>query len=316
MESQRLKILYIAGMGRNGGTLLDRILGSYDNIFSLGEFRFVWLKGVINDELCNCGLPFSQCKFWSSVFQDAFGGMESIRNQNLVRLYHYVDRTRYIPMLISPWKPAWFRVKFEKYKEILGRLYFSIGKLSRRSVLVDSSKFAGHAIVLASLDNVDLYVIHLVRDSRATAYSWKKKIKKPEMIKQTAYLKQFSLIGSTMQWMYRNISSELLRIYAKKFYYLSYEEFSASPQKYVESILRVIDEPVVPGPFINSSTVNLGESHTQSGNPMRFKKGNVEIRQDTEWKKKMSFSDKLIVTLLSWPLLLYYHFLSKHSRYQ
>ena len=61
-------VLFVAGFGRNGGTLLDRVLGSVDGFCSLGEFRFVWQKGVVRNELCNCGVPFRDCPFWTAVF--------------------------------------------------------------------------------------------------------------------------------------------------------------------------------------------------------------------------------------------------------
>ena len=50
------KIIYIAGYGRSGSTLLARILGSHENIFTVGELiNFLNLVNI-DDSICSCGI--------------------------------------------------------------------------------------------------------------------------------------------------------------------------------------------------------------------------------------------------------------------
>ena len=59
-----VKILYIAGYGRSGSSILARLLAQQDGIVSLGEFHMAPGK-FREDAPCSCGEPLSQCKFWS-----------------------------------------------------------------------------------------------------------------------------------------------------------------------------------------------------------------------------------------------------------
>ena len=306
MDNDRIKVLYIAGFGRNGGTLLDRILGQINGFFSLGEFIFVWQYGVIENDLCTCGVPFRSCRFWAAAFQRAFGGFDEIDARRMIQLHDHVARSRYLPLLISPWKPKNYRKKCRQYADITQTLFTAINEESQCHVLVDSSKFSGYAMILDMIPNVDLYVVHLVRDSRATASSWRKKKLDPGAHDQIRYAPQASLLSSSLQWTHRNISAEALRYLAKGFLPLRYEDFASNPKASINKIISLLNEPVGKSPFIDDFTVLLEETHTQWGSTGRFKQGEVEIHLDSDWQRYMSLYDKCFVTSLTWPLLIKY----------
>ena len=62
-------MVYIAGSGRSGSTILDNILGQIGGWASAGELRFLWERGVLGDRLCGCGERFSVCPFWTQVLR-------------------------------------------------------------------------------------------------------------------------------------------------------------------------------------------------------------------------------------------------------
>ena len=64
-----VKILYIVGFPRSGSTLLDRLIAANGGLLSAGEVRRVWERGLLGDELCGCGQPFSACPFWTRVIE-------------------------------------------------------------------------------------------------------------------------------------------------------------------------------------------------------------------------------------------------------
>ena len=61
------KVLYIGGFGRSGSTLVERILGQLPGFCSAGEIVFLWQRGLIDGQLCGCGVPVPECEFWSRV---------------------------------------------------------------------------------------------------------------------------------------------------------------------------------------------------------------------------------------------------------
>jgi len=49
--------------------------------------------------------------------------------------------------------------------------------------------------------------------------------------------------------------------------------------------------------------------HTLGGNRVRFERGRINLRADNEWRSKMTFSQKLIVGALTFPLLVAYGYI-------
>jgi hypothetical protein len=109
-----------------------------------------------------------------------------------------------------------------------------------------------------------------------------------------------------------NASAEILRkkLAPEQYYLLRYEDFVAEPQKSVRDIIQLTGELVTELPFLDHRSVKLDANHSFSGNPNRFTTGAVELRSDDEWKLKMKYFDKFLVTSQCWPLLLKYHYLS------
>src|SRR5207245_4821641 len=87
-------VLYLGGVGRSGSTLVDRILGQVPGLFSGGEIRDLWARGLIENRQCGCGTPFRSCSFWTEVGRRAFGGWDRIDPPGVLLLARSVDRHR------------------------------------------------------------------------------------------------------------------------------------------------------------------------------------------------------------------------------
>jgi len=48
-------VLFIGGLGRSGSTLLDRMLGRLDDVWSVGELVHLWERGLSQNNRCGCG---------------------------------------------------------------------------------------------------------------------------------------------------------------------------------------------------------------------------------------------------------------------
>ncbi len=302
-SSSLSRVIFIAGYGRNGGTLVDRILGSYPDAFSLGEFRFVWLKGLIRNELCSCGESFRDCPFWTTVFEKAYGGFDVHDAEGVVSLYRSMDRSRYVPLLALRHRPAGLTERIDRLQNLLAPLYRAVAEVSGARVLVDSSKFAGYGWVLSGMPGFEVDVLHLVRDPRATAYSWSKAREKPEVRERSVLMPQASTASAALQWSYRNLASETLASHGGRYLRVRYEDLMEGPENAFAEMRRHLGlVGTAQTPFLGRGEVHLPAGHTQSGNPGRFSQGNVRIRLDDAWKSKMAPRDRRLVSLLTAPV--------------
>jgi hypothetical protein len=157
---------------------------------------------------------------------------------------------------------------------------------------------------LRLLPNVEAFYLHLVRDPRAVAYSWRRR--KAQLDRNRVVdMEAHSPTSSTVSWLGWNLAAEALRRRhdARRSLLLRYEDFVARPFPTVKRIVDLVGESPQSLPFENDRTVRLGRNHTVSGNPDRFKTGSVRLHEDAEWAAKQPRGDRLVTTVLALPLL-------------
>jgi hypothetical protein len=301
------KVLYIGGFGRSGSTLVERILGQLPGFCSAGEIVFLWQRGLIEGQLCGCGVPVPECEFWSRVGKTAFGGWDQVDAHDMLALQRRVDRNRYIPSMVAPRLRPGAQADLDRYTDVLSKLYRAIGEVAGARVVIDASKHASTAFLLRRVPGVDLRVVHLVRDSRGVAYSWTKEVKKPEVAGDDAFMPQYSPSSSGRQWVAYNLLFDALGVIDKTVI-LRYETLMAEPRGALERILAAASEPVTPESFsfLGDGWVDLGCDHTVAGNPMRFHQGRLDLRLDQAWTTKLPERDRKVVTAITWPLQVRY----------
>jgi hypothetical protein len=164
-------------------------------------------------------------------------------------------------------------------------------------VVVETSKRAGDAALLRLVPGVEAHFIHLVRDPRAVAYSWRKREASGHGGAATA-----------RDWLAFNFLDGAIRRRAgpHRSMRVRYEDFAARPRPTVETVLGLLGESVPSVPFQDDHTVVLGSNHTVLGNPVRFTAGPIELRNDEAWRIHLPTSDRLAVTALTLPLLIRY----------
>ncbi|QIN80251.1 hypothetical protein GBA65_18940 [Rubrobacter marinus] len=298
-------MLYIAGSGRSGSTILDNILGQIEGFFPVGEFVYVWNR-LANDGTCSCGARFKECEVWRPVLERAFGGPEGVDARAMARVQRTSTRPRHIPLSLT--KPGEGRLRSrwtEEYRDALGRFYREISNVTGSRVVVDSSKLPLYGRVLGEVPGVERYAVHLVRDPRAVAYSWRRKKRSTPAGRGLAYMPQHHPVESSLEWDLCNVAAEDLRDDApERYLMLRYEDFVREPRPSVERILDLLGEEPGSLPFVSERGVELrGPNHNVGGNPSRFRTGVVELRPDREWTQKMKDGDRWLVTALTLPFL-------------
>lgn len=294
-SSCRLKILYIAGWGRSGSTLLDNLLGQLPGFFSTGELRYIWERGVIGGWTCGCGELVKSCDVWSRVLSHLAEDDQIPEARTVLAWQQRVTRFRHTARLlaldeIGPADPI-----LALYADVVTKLYERIVDVTGASVIVDSSKRPSDAAVLALIPNIDLYVVQLVRDPRAVAYSWQQR---------QPGIDRHGVAASTGSWVAWNVACEgLRRRLPGRSMLIRYEDFVQDPRKKLKAIADLLGERRDLIEDSDSSVFMIGSTHTVSGNPARFKSGAVEVRPDTRWKTSISPWQRWSASAIALPLL-------------
>ncbi len=303
--TDKVKVLYIGGQGRSGSTLVGRLMGEIPGCVHGGEVERVWQRGFIENRLCECGKPFNECPFWHEVFDLGWGGMDKVDAEGLFQTKRSLERLRQGPQLLSPFKSGAQKAALEGYTKALGTLYRSIRDVSGTRVVVDGSKTPTYGYVLGLVPELDLHLLHLVRDSRAVAYSNQRRKKNPAIHWEESHFEKVSPARVSLVWSYVNLLMQAQSAGSKHFLFMRYEDFARDPQSAVTRLWSLMDEPMPNLDFLKQSPMMLSVQHTVAGNPDRFNP-EVRVRPDTEWRKKMEPKQRALVTAMTLPLLLQY----------
>lgn len=276
----------------------------------------MWQRGIVENERCGCGREFRACDFWSQVGTAAFGGWDQVSVDRVTELRASVDRTRFIPLLASPALPPALRRNLAEYTEYYLRVYRAIAEITGRPVVIDSSKHASLAYCLSRRAEVDLRVIHLVRDSRAVAYSWTKTVARPDAGAES-YMTTYRPLRAAGQWNTQNGALQMLARRGTQVLRVRYEDLVESVEQTMLMLARFAGVPAGDadlsflGADGDGRSAVLHEAHTASGNPMRFTTGKVTIRGDERWRTALPEAQRRTVTVMTLPLLTHYGYVGR-----
>lgn len=147
------KVIYIAGSGRSGSTLLSLLLSQHPQIANFGQIRDVFLARSHN-AICSCGEGLEACTIWG-------------------------------PVLDQQPKEA-RRLGLLPQKAIVNA-YLSAFANTGATVCVDSSKSVDLCRALQAAPEVDLYCLNLIRDPRAVAVSWSKVLGNSDLLRKRCH---------------------------------------------------------------------------------------------------------------------------------
>ena len=290
------KLIYIGGWGRSGSTIISSVLTkSIDSIF-IGEMRYYWDRLILEDSLCGCGKVGSKCEFWLEVTKSL-----SIKEENFddfIAQNLCIVGSRARPKQALNFLPFFKDMYFKRYaKEIgnLSSLYDTIANVSKKDVVVDSSKSPFYFSVVSQMKNFEVYFIHVVRDPRAVCASWQKTKETKDFENSKSMFPRYSIIRSSLQWLVVNTLCLFFR-YIRNVNYkqVSYEQFARNPKDTINEIIKFAD--------LNHSDSPKSMIHSISGNPVRFEDlSQLKIKEDNSWKTNLSLFNQIIIKLLTIP---------------
>ena len=150
-------IVYIAGYGRSGSTILDSAIAACVGGFGAGEVKRVF-ECMTESQYCECGEMINECPFWRSTLSViSAGDGDADQTRAMLELDRLTTRIEQVNGLQN--------ADYAKYVTVWTNLLAELG--AHAEVIVDSSKSTRRsrfrAQALADIFETRLFVIHLVR---------------------------------------------------------------------------------------------------------------------------------------------------------
>lgn len=298
-------VVYIAGSGRSGSTLLERVVGAVPGYANVGELLDLPRRVAPADEMCGCGRPFSACPFWTGVGQRGLDGWSAPLLKDMHARQASAARQRFLPqLLLSPVRSTFGR-KVDAYVASYAKVVAAVAAEADARYVVDASKWPAIALALHR-GGVDVRVIHLVRDVRGVAHSLSKAdIERPHTTGATDVMFHNSPASGAARWLATQTEVDLMRARGVRVSRLAYADLVTDPKAALERTLSELELQLPVGGLghIDGSTVELGPSHGLSGNPSRFRHGRTELRPDDRWREQMRGRDRMLAATIGFPQL-------------
>lgn len=291
-----IRYAYVLGTGYSGTTLLSLLLDSHPQIVSIGEVDNT-IQNFPPPYPCSCGRSIGECAFFTRVRQLCAQQGVALDLQNFrVKLGSELGATTRRLLFGSAFGSAlelgWLvrardgllghlPVYHQHVQQVFARnsaIARAALKASGKDVFVDSSKAVARVPHLFRRPEIDLRIIHVVRDVRAVAWSAFKRDWKQVPAENTARywvrthkaaLQLGALIGDDRYFRFR------------------WEDFCAAPEPVLDQICRFLGvEPVSLVARVNN------EIHHVIGNRMRLQPVRP-IRSDEKWQEALKPTQRL-----------------------
>lgn len=298
-------LVYILAASHSGSTLLAMLLGSHPEICSAGELKATSL-GPVTSYRCSCGHLIGECPFWHRVHEAmarrgiAFSitsAMADVRTgaspamRRLLRPLHRGPLLEAMRDLALAGIPGWRR-HVARVQAIDAALAASLCECSGARAVVDSSKIGLRLKFLLNNPGLDVKVIRLVRDGRATALTYMDPARYADA--QQAHLRgggsglsrdheRLSVQAAAHEW--RRSNEEAAAIVGglprAQWTQVRYEDLCQDPRGTLQSLCAFIGVGGAP-PIESFKT----REHHVIGNGMRFDTSNA-IALDDRWRSAL-----------------------------
>jgi len=284
---QKKAIIMILSAARSGSTLLDKVIGSHSECFSLGEIGNLSDEWVKDFTLCGCGEALRECTFWDKVRSNILlkTGIdlktEPLRfNIKPKNPYHGVGKKLYGFANL-------FGFGNSDYKKVVKRtkiLYEIIFDISKTNFLIDSSKGISRAFMLSkNMHEYQFIFIHLVRNGKAVLNStqktyYKVRFKDPEtgIIATRKYDAPYKITVEEVTKRWLNYNKRVLKLFKfiprKNKHFLRHEDFITKPERILREIAEKLEIEYNP----KMALLDNDHNHILGGNPSRVSADVIE----------------------------------------
>ncbi|HEY3645395.1 MAG TPA: hypothetical protein VGM16_08665 [Gammaproteobacteria bacterium] len=302
-RSKPIRVVYIAGDGRSGSTLLDRLIGAYSGVFSCGELGNLLQSTTASDQLCACGSRARECGFWRTVLTRWSESVPDFTEREYRSLQRRYERLR---SLLRPFNARELTLedpRFARYTEYTLALFEAISDLSGATVIVDSSKSPARALALSRMPGLEVNMLHLVRDVRGVAYSLRKLSAKAGRGARIPHHRNLRFAGT---WAVVNLFCEQVmpkipgpNLFAR------YEDYTKDPDSMLTAVANLIGRERIA--YTVGADYLLTQGHQVAGNDARMRPVQ-QISTDETWRNQFGFAMRKGLYLLVLPMMLRYRY--------
>lgn len=294
-----MRIIYIAGYGRSGSTILDMLLDSHPELNGTGELNRIFEQWVEN-RTCSCSQPIRECAFWSQVMSEI--EKRSIGDFDPDEARKLTDSVERITAL-WPYAPSLYRARLNRYRDLWLNTFEAIQEVTEGAIPIDSSKSnyrtSLRPYTLSMICGLQVEVIHLVRDPRGVMWSFRRGSN--EALESGQGRISQSEIRGLIGWSVANVTVSLSTRAAQfKPVEVRYEDLAAQPQSTIERVGNACEMDMTPVLKCLQRGLQPKGGHGIAGNRVR-RAGPLVIRPDLEWQEKLPNSSRLLAAL-AWPL--------------
>ncbi|MFY0650431.1 MAG: sulfotransferase [Cyclobacteriaceae bacterium] len=286
------KIVYLIGTSHCGSTLLSVILGAHQKVECVGELKFLpsyWDRG----EDCTCKNEIKECPFWMNVVK----GLSQIGNGlNSTTIPRWTLTKIFLAIIfaINP-RTIWTKGEIDAFAISNLSLYSSITKVSKKPVVLDSSKSIFRAFLLWLSNRFDIKLIYVNRDGKSYLASKKRREKSKRSFNILKYL------GYYFKDKYMHMRF-LIWLPKKNLLPISYYDLTVNCE---ETLSRILEFTELPNQMniIGKTDENENFSFTKEinhdigGNGVRLRQ-EVDIMYKDNWKSDLNLYERIIFAVL------------------
>ncbi len=272
------------------------LLGEVQGFLNVGEAaRYLFEAGMQARGIpCGCGKPVSACEFWKDMLP--------IIPPDLPQIGARLIRIRRFPSISSRSGGRGLSPDEKRILSSMEQVYKQVRRQTGCEVIVDSSKDPSTGLMISLIPEVELHVLHLVREPSNVVASWTSK---------KGYLRTHSFLNSIRYWWSYNVFSEKLREHAKSYTRIRFEDFVREPEEFLREITTTVMGRPIPTPFLHGNEAVVQIQHHLAGNPDKLSTGSLTIGGRAA--KPTSPLRRLIVNFLTFPLQYRYGYLPSKS---
>jgi hypothetical protein len=302
----KVRLLYILAASHSGSTLTAMLLNAHPEVCSVGELKATSL-GDVDRYRCSCRKMILECPFWIRVteemglqgfdFSIAKGGTDFRCGANpyvlklLQPLYRggVLESVRDAMLLMSP---RW-RAQVQRIQDTNWALMSNVLLLTRKTVVVDSSKIGIRLKLLMKNPRLDIKILRVLRDGRAVSLTHTDPANFADA--QRADLRgggqggvrdseRLSMEHAAREWRRSNEEADALLkgVNRSQWMEIRYEDLCRRPEMTLAEIFQFVG--------VDRSRVNLefrSVEHHVIGNGMRLD-SNSQILVDDRWRTHLT----------------------------
>lgn len=274
------KLVYICGVAHNGSTVFDLILDRSENLRSVGQLNNL----LVPEDPRDGEQADERTRFWTEL-------LNSMTPEQLGELTRVNTAVLKEKALLSHIVRRDARARYAAAnREALDRVFERIPE----TAIIDSSKNVARCIGLLELQDIDVYVIHLIRDVRGFVNS--------HNLRRRESGKRDQFITPTLIWFAKNVAASwFVRRRAERYAVVRYEDLHGRPDFVIDRLETFLGENLEKSRMAVHGKTALDSSATLGFSGNRILHGRREFFFDPAKSKRTgAYHSRLYWNMLGW----------------